>query len=118
MKSKAFKKAMLAMMVIFIVALVGINGVFSPIAIAKNSKEIGTNMVQGKVVSIKIGAFARGVITVKSDQTGETYTFYVGKNTTYNPQHYPAVGEKIKVNYIIDMGRMKATHVEIITSAK
>jgi hypothetical protein len=118
MKCKAFKKAMLAMMVIFIVALVGINGVFSPFAIAKDNKEIGPNTVQGRVLSIKTGAFARGVITVKSDQTGEAYTFYVGRNTTYNPHRYPAVGETVKVNYIIDMGKLKATLVEIVASAK
>ena len=118
MKSKAFKKAMLAFMVVFFVALVVINGVFSPITIAKNNKEIGPNMVQGKVLSIKTGAFARGVITVKSDRTGEAYTFYVGKNTTYNPHRYPAVGETVKVNYINDQGRLKASRVEIVVSLK
>jgi hypothetical protein len=118
MKNQSFKHAMLVSMVIFFAALVGINGVFSPIAMAKDNKEIGPNTVQGKVLSIQTGAFARGIIVVKSDQTGETYTFYVGKNTTYNPYRYPVVGETIKVTYINDRGRLKATLVEIIESAK
>ena len=117
MKSKSFKKAMLVSMVVLFVAMVAINGVFSPSAVAKDNKEIGPNAVQGKVLSIQTGAFARGVITVKSDQTGENYTFYVGKNTIYNPQR-PAVGETIKVNYINDRGRLKATRVDIIGSPK
>jgi hypothetical protein len=118
MRCKAFKKAMLVYMVILCVALVGIGGVLSPLAIAKDNKEIGPNEVQGKVLSIQTGAFARGVIVVKSDQTGEAYTFYVGKNTTYNPYRYPVVGETIKVNYINDRGRLKATRVEIIENQK
>lgn len=113
-----FKKAMLVYVVIFSLVLVVSGGVFSPITIAKGNKEIGPNEVQGKVLSIKTGAFARGVIDVKSDQTGETYTFYVGKNTTYNPSRYPAVGETVKVRYINDRGRLKATLVEIIASSK
>lgn len=118
MKCKAFKKAMLVYMVIFFVALVGIGGVFSAITIAKENKEIGPNEVKGKVLSIQTGAFARGVITVRSDRTGETYTFYVGKNTAYNPHRYPAVGETVKVRYINDRGKLKATWVEIVESAK
>ncbi len=109
---------MLVFMVIFAFVLVGIGSVFSPITIARDNKEIGPNAVQGKVLSIQTGAFARGIITVKSNQTGETYTFYVGKKTTYNPHRYPAVGETVKVTYINDRGKLKATGVEIIASPK
>jgi hypothetical protein len=115
MKRKQCKKAVLVFIVIFSFMLVGIGGVFSSSAIAK---EIGPNEVQGKVLSIRIGAFARGIIDVKSDRTGTTYTFYVGKNTMYNPPRYPAVGETIKVRYINDRGRLKATSVEIIEGLK
>jgi hypothetical protein len=118
MRCKAFKKAMLVYMVIFYV-LVGVGGVFSPIVIAKDNKEIGPNEVQGKVLSIQTHPFGRrGVIVVKSDQTEEDYTFYVGIDTTYVPHRYPAVGETIKVSYINDRGQLKATRVEIIENQK
>jgi len=52
MKPKPLKKAMLVFMVIFFV-LAGIGGVFSPITIAKDNKEIGPSVVQGKVLSIQ-----------------------------------------------------------------
>jgi hypothetical protein len=117
MKSMSFKKAVLVVMVVFFTVLV-VGGIFSSVAIAKGDKEIGPNVVQGKVLSIKTGSFARGVITVKSSRTGEVYTFYVGKKTTYNPQRYPAVGETVKVNYINDRGRLKATSVEVIASPR
>jgi hypothetical protein len=118
MKSKSFKKAVLVVMAVFFTVLVVSGGIFSTVTIAKDNKEIGRNVVQGKVLSIKTGAFARGVIEVKSDRTGEVYTFYVGKKTTYNPQRYPAVGETVKVNYINDRRRLKATKVEIVASPK
>jgi hypothetical protein len=104
---------MLVLMVIFSLALVGIGGVFSSITIAKG-KEIGPNEVQGKVLNIVTNVFHRGTIEVKSDQTGETYTFYVGSMTAYYPRRYPATGETIRVLYINDRGYLKATRVEIV----
>jgi hypothetical protein len=118
MKRKSFKKAILILVVIFAFMFVGMGTVFSPSTIAQGNKEIGLNRVQGMVLSIKIGAFARGVIEVKSANTGKTYTFYVGKNTTYTPPRYPAFGETVRVNYINDRGRLKATLVEIIERLK
>jgi hypothetical protein len=118
MKRKSFKKAMLILMVIFVFMLVGIGGVFSPSTTAQGNKEIGLNKVQGIVLSIKIGASARGVIEVKSAQTGKTYTFNVGKNTTYSPRRYPAFGETVRVNYINHRGKLKATLVEIMESLR
>jgi len=115
MKRKAFKKTMLVFMVIFSV-LVVIGGVFSPITIAEDNKEIGPNDVQGKVLSIRTHAFGRGAIEVKSDLTEVIYVFYVGRNTVYSPHRYPAVGETIKVHYLNDRGQLKATRVEIIES--
>jgi hypothetical protein len=117
MKRKAFKKTMLVFMVIFFV-LVGISGVFSPISIAEDNKEIGPNDVQGKVLSIQTHPFGRGIIEVKSDQTEEVYMFYVGRDTTYAPHRYPAVGETIKVHYFNDRGRLKAIRLEIVESLK
>jgi hypothetical protein len=119
MKPGSFKKAMLVCMIIFCMALVGVNGVFSPDAIAKDIKEIGPNRVQGKVISIETHPFGRrGIIVVKSDQTGESYTFLVGVNTGYVPRRYPAVGETVKVSYIDDRGQLKASMVEIVESAR
>jgi hypothetical protein len=115
MKWKFNKKAMLVSMLILSVALVGIGGVFSPLTLAK-ATEIGPNTVEGKVVSIQTNVFRRGVIEVKSDQTGETYTFYVGSMTAYYPHRYPYVGETIKVVYINDRGYLKATSVEVVKS--
>jgi hypothetical protein len=112
---KRYKKAMLVSLLILSLALVGIGGVFSPITIAKG-KEIGPNTVQGKVLSILTGAFRKGTIEVKSDQTGETYTFYVGNRTAYYPYRYPVIGETIKVIYVNDRGYLKATSVEIVKS--
>ena len=116
---KPHKWTMLVFIVIIAFVLVGIGGVFSPITIAKDNKEIGPNEVQGKVVSIETHAFGRrGIIVVKSNQTEVDYTFYVGVSTAYIPHRYPAVGETIKVSYINDRGQLKATRVEIIQSKK
>jgi len=117
MKQKPHKKAMLVFMVIFFV-LVGMGDVFSPITIAKDNKEIGPNAVQGKVLSIQTHPLGRGIIEVKSAQTGKVYIFYVGMDTVYEPYRYPAIGETIKVNYFNDRGRLQAMLVEIIGSLK
>ena len=113
MKHKAFKKTMLIFMALFSV-LVVIGGVFPPISIAEDNKEISPNDVQGKVLSIRTHAFGRGNIEVQSDLTEKIYLFYVGRNTVYTPHRYPAVGETIKVHYINDRGKLKAIRVEII----
>jgi hypothetical protein len=112
---KRYTKAILALAVICSLALVGIGGVFAPITIAKGT-EIAPNAVQGEVLSIVTNAFKKGTIVVKSDRTGETYTFYVGHSTNYSPYRYPLVGETIKVFYINDRGYLKATSVEIVKS--
>ncbi len=119
MKRKLCKKATLIFLVIFAFVFVVISGVFSPIAMATENKEIGPNTVQGKVLSIETHPFGRpGLLVVKSDQTGESYTFFVGINTAYAPHRYPAVGETVKVNYVNDRGKLKATLVEIIETPK
>jgi hypothetical protein len=112
---KLYKKAMVVFAVIVSLAFVAMGGVFSPTTIAKG-KEIGPNTVQGKVLSVQGYGFGRGTIAVKSDQTGKTYTFYVGHSTSYSPYRYPAVGETIKVIYVNDRGYLKATSVEIVKS--
>jgi len=117
MRCKAFKKAMLGFMVIFFV-LAGIGGVFSPITIAKDNKEIGPTAVQGKVLSIQTHPLGRGIIEVKSAQTEKVYIFYLRMDTVYEPYRYPAIGETIKVYYFDDRGRLQAMLVEIIASLK
>jgi len=117
MKWKPHKKAMPVFMVIFFV-LVGIGGVFSSITVAKESREIGRNDVQGKVLSIRTNLFGSGTIEVKSDLTEKVYMFYVGMDTVYNPQRHPAVGETIKVTYFNDREKLKAARVVIVVSLK
>ena len=114
MEWRQYKKTLVVLSVIFAVAFAGIGGLFSPLTIAK-SKEIGPNEVKGKVVSIETSAFRRGTIGVKSNQTGEHYTFYVGSRTEYYPRRYPSVGETVRVFYVNDRGYLKATRVEIVT---
>jgi len=118
MKQIEFKKAVLVLIVLFSFVLAGICGVFSSRTIAQDNKEISLNKVQGTVLSIKIGASARGAIEVKSAKTGKTYTFRVGKNTTYYPRRYPSFGETVRVSYINHRGELKATLVEIMESLR
>ena len=115
MKRKPFKKAMLVFMVIFFV-LVGMGGVFSPIA--KENMEVGSNDVQGKVLSIRTNLFGRGVIEVKSDLTEKVYMFYVGMDTEYSSDYHPAVGDTIKVTYFNERGKLKAARVQIVKILK
>ena len=117
MKWKPHKKTMLVFMVIFFV-LVGMGGVFSPIAIAKENRELGPNDVQGKILSIRTNLLGRGVIEVKSDLTEKVYMFYVGLDTVYSSNYHPAVGETIKVTYFNDRGKLKAARVQIVKFLK
>jgi hypothetical protein len=113
MDGKALKVATLALILILFLAGMNLMGAFISINVAQ-STEIGPNEVKGKVVSIQTNVFRRGTIVVKSDQTGNTYTFYVGRHTIYYPHRYPTIGETIKVHYIDDRGFLKATRVEIV----
>jgi hypothetical protein len=117
MMRKPCKKAIPVFMVIFFV-LVGIAGFFSPITVAKEKREIGSNDVQGKVLSIRTNLFGRGTIEVKSDMTERVYKFYVGMDTVYNPDRHPVVGETIKVTYFNDEGQLKAARVQIVKILK
>jgi hypothetical protein len=114
MQWRKYKNTLVVLGVIIAVAFTGIC-LSSSITVAKE-KEIGPNAVKGKVVSIETNVFRKGVIVVKSDQSGENYTFYVGNRTEYYPRRYPSIGETIKVHYINDRGYLKATRVEIITN--
>jgi hypothetical protein len=117
MKRKPLKKAIPVFMVIFFM-LVGVGGVFSPVTIAKENREIGHSDVQGKVLSIRTNIFGGGSIEVKSDQTEKVYMFFVGMGTVYIPQRYPAVGETVKVSYFAEQGKLKAARVQIIECQK
>lgn len=112
MHGKVRRMTILVPILIFFLAGTGIGTIFSPIKIAQ-AEEIGPNEVQGKVLSIQT-TFRRGTLVVKSDQTGKTYTFYLGWRTIYYPHRYPNIGETIKVFYVKDRGFLKATRVEII----
>jgi len=112
MEWKTYKKAVPALIVILTLLFVGMSGMFAPISMA-NAKELGPNVVVGKVLSIQTNAWRRGTIEVKSNHTGRIYTFYVGSRTDYYPYRYPYIGETIRVHYVNDRGYLKATRVEI-----
>jgi hypothetical protein len=82
----------------------------TPAPYGKKGVEIAPDAVYGQVTFI-----GRGQITLKSLNTGKEYIVYVGHRTNYTPRRYPVVGEKIKVVYIDDGGKLKATQVEIRT---
>ena len=75
--------------------------------------EVGRTIVYGKVTGVAIGVAGRGKITVRSFNTGKTYTFYTGMRTRYNIKRYPRAGDKAKVYYVYDRGYRKATYVRI-----
>jgi hypothetical protein len=70
---------------------------------------------KGSVTDITTGAFARGIITVKSDK-GEVMSFAVGRNTVYVPSRYPGVGERVKITYAFIRGQNAAYQVEIVAT--
>ncbi|NIO22309.1 MAG: hypothetical protein GTN76_16670 [Candidatus Aenigmarchaeota archaeon] len=109
----ATQKSILGILIILFLVGMGIGEIFSTIKSAQ-AEEIGPNQVKGKVTQFRTRA-RKGTIVVKSDQTGKTYTFYVGWSTIYTPR-YPGIGETIKVTFINDRGFLKVTHVEIIPS--
>ncbi len=66
----------------------------------------------GEVVSIHRRPFGR-VITVRGDKE-EMFQIAVGRKTIYVPPRLPAVGERVKVEYVLQRGHMAATRIEII----
>jgi len=65
----------------------------------------------GTVVGIEGGA--RKWLEVKSETDGETVNFRIGRNTTYVPQRYPNVGEKVRILYFVEKGVNVASKVLI-----
>ncbi len=65
----------------------------------------------GTVVAIEGGA--RKWLEVKSDSDGEVVNFRIGRNTTYVPQRFPSIGEKVRILYFTDKGVNIATKVLI-----
>ena len=107
------KKNILVIVTILFLAGMIMGSAFFPAEVAwSKDEEIGPNQVQGKVTQFSTRA-RKGTIVVKSDQTGKTYTFYVGWNTIYTPR-YPGIGETIKVTYFNDRGFLKATRVDVV----
>jgi hypothetical protein len=80
---------------------------------SKESREIASNAVLGKVIAAQLRANRRGTIAVRSLHTGKEYTFSVGWRTSYHPPRYPAIGEQVKVYYLFDKGLLEATQVKI-----
>jgi hypothetical protein len=75
--------------------------------------EVARNAVYGKVTGVAIGVAGRGTISVRSYNTGKTYTFYTGVRTRYNIKRYPRAGDRAKVYYVYDRGYRKATYVRL-----
>ncbi len=67
----------------------------------------------GTVVAIE--GSARKWLEVKSDADGEVVNFRIGRNTTYVPQRFPSIGEKVRVLYFTDKGVNIATKVLIFS---
>ncbi len=65
----------------------------------------------GTVVAIEGGA--RKWLEVKSDTDGEVVNFRIGRNTTYVPQRFPNIGEKVRILYFTEKGVNIATKVLI-----
>jgi hypothetical protein len=79
----------------------------------KDGREIASNAVLGRVVTLRLRANRRGTLAVRSLQTGKEFTFFVGWRTSYHPRRYPTIGEQVKVYYLFDKGLMEATQVKI-----
>ncbi len=67
----------------------------------------------GTVVAIEGGA--RKWLEVKNDTDGEVVNFRIGRNTTYVPQRFPAIGEKVRILYFTEKGVNIATKVLIFS---
>jgi hypothetical protein len=79
----------------------------------KTSGEIASHAVYGKIMATHIRETRRGTITLQSLHTGKVYTFFVGWHTSYHPQRYPSIGERVKVYHLNDETLMRATQVTI-----
>ncbi len=80
---------------------------------SKDGREIASNAVLGRVIALRLRTNRRGTMAVGSFHTGKEYTFFVGWRTSYHPRRYPAIGEQVKVYYLLDKGLMEATQVVI-----
>ncbi len=66
----------------------------------------------GKVVGIR----ARLWLDVESEQDKAVVNFRIGRRTVYQPHRYPNVGERVKVEYLINRGVSVAYTVTILES--
>ena len=78
---------------------------------ANTRREIASNAVYGEVMATHIRANRSGTITVQSLHTGKVYTFHVGWHTSYHPQRYSSIGERVRIYHLNDEAPMKATQV-------
>jgi|YNPNPStandDraft_1061719.scaffolds.fasta_scaffold72164_2 hypothetical protein len=68
---------------------------------------LGLTLIAGVVVAdsqelkTKVGivtGFSKKWLTIKDDE-GKDYNFRVGRATSYQPERYPKVGERVEVRY-------------------
>ena len=57
-------------------------------------------IVSGKVTAIYPIFGSKGSLTIESNE--KIYTIYTGVRTNFHPPRWPAVGELVRVRYIID----------------
>ena len=77
-------------------------------------REIGSSAVYGTIVDAYPRVPPKGVIKLRSSNTGKVYTFYTGLKTRYSPvDRGPAIGDTAKIYYINDRGYLKATYVRL-----
>jgi hypothetical protein len=78
------------------------------------TKEISSSAVYGTIVDAYPRVPPKGVIKLRSRNTGKVYTFYTGLKTRYSPvDRGPAIGDTAKISYINDRGYLKATYVRL-----
>jgi hypothetical protein len=70
----------------------------------------------GTVVEIHGGV--RKWLDVRNEKDEVIFNFRIGKNTIYIPHRYPYVGEKVKVEYLINRGVPVAYTVTILGGQK
>jgi hypothetical protein len=70
----------------------------------------------GTVVGIRGGV--RKWLDVRSEKDEVIFNFRIGRNTVYIPHRYPYVGERVKVEYLMDRGVPIGYTVTILSSPK
>ncbi len=93
---------------IFIVIAIGILLCLSTTHTVAQEKEV----MIGIVKSIE----GRMLMNVEDEKTKSLVTFRIGRKTVYTPRRYPAIGERVKVEYLPHRGNLVAFTVTIMGS--